>query len=105
VTVGQQLGVSVGTALLSTIFATAVTSYITAHLAAARIIGRQALTGLAQAHGYDTVFWWTAGIFAAGAVIGGALLRSGPLGQRRTPSPAPGAVATAQAEAGPALPA
>jgi EmrB/QacA subfamily drug resistance transporter len=105
VTVGQQLGASVGTALLSTIFATAVTSYITAHLAAARIIGRQALAGLALAHGYDTVFWWTAGIFAGGAVIGGALLRSGPLGQRRTPSPAPGAVATAQAEAGPALPA
>ena len=30
-----------------------------------------ALTGLALAHGYDTAFWWTAGIFAAGAVIGG----------------------------------
>jgi hypothetical protein len=31
---------------------------------AARIIGRQALTGLALAHGYDTAFWWTAGIFS-----------------------------------------
>jgi len=48
--------------LLSTIFAAAVTSYITAHLAAARVIGRQALTALALAHGYDTAFWWTAGI-------------------------------------------
>ena len=105
VTVGQQLGASVGTALLSTIFATAVTSYLTAHLAAARIIGRQALTGLAQAHGYDTVFWWTAGIFAGGAVIGGAVLRAGPLDQKRTPSPAPGAVTTARAEPGPAPPA
>jgi EmrB/QacA subfamily drug resistance transporter len=105
VTVGQQLGASVGTALLSTIFATAVTSYITAHLAAARIIGRQALTGLALAHGYDTVFWWTAGIFAGGAVIGGALLRSGPLGQRRTPPLAEAEAPTAQAKAGPALPA
>ena len=104
VTVGQQLGASVGTALLSTIFATAVTSYITAHLAAARIIGRQALTGLALAHGYDTVFWWTAGIFAGGAVIGGALLRSGPLGQRRTPPLAEAEAPTAQAKAGPALP-
>jgi MFS family permease len=100
-----QLGASVGTALLSTIFATAVTSYITAHLAAARIIGRQALTGLAQAHGYDTVFWWTAGIFAGGAVIGGALLRRGPLGQQRTPSLAEAEAPTAQAKAGPALPA
>src|SRR5690348_16890645 len=57
VTVGQQLGASIGTSLLSTLFAAAVTSYITANLAAARIIGRQALTGLALAHGYHTVFW------------------------------------------------
>jgi hypothetical protein len=39
------------------IFAGAVTSYVAAHLAAARIIGRPALTGLALAHGYDTAFW------------------------------------------------
>jgi len=87
VTVGQQLGASVRTSLLGTIFAAAVASYITAHLASARLIGRQALTGLALAHGYDIAFWWTAGIFAGGAVVGGALLRRGPLGQRRTPSP------------------
>jgi len=96
VTVGQMLGGSVGTSLLNTIFAAAVTSYLTAHLAAARLIGRPALTGLALAHGYDTAFWWMAGIFATGAVVGGALLRSGPLGQQRTPSPAHGGVVTAQ---------
>ena len=62
VTVGQQLGASIGTSLLNTIFASAVTSYLTANLASARIIGRQALTGLVLAHGYDTAFWWTAGI-------------------------------------------
>ena len=62
VTVGQQLGASVGTSLLNTIFAAAVTSYLAAHLAAARLIGRLALTGLALAHGYYTAFWWTAGI-------------------------------------------
>jgi EmrB/QacA subfamily drug resistance transporter len=86
VTVGQQLGASVGTSLLNTIFAAAVTSYITAHLASARLIGRPALTGLALVHGYDTAFWWTAGIFAGGAVIGGALLRSGPLATAATRS-------------------
>ena len=84
VTVGQMLGASVGTSLLNSIFAAAVTSYLTAHLAAARLIGRPALTGLALAHGYDTAFWWTAGIFATGAVVGGVLLRRGPLGQKRT---------------------
>ena len=56
VTVGQNLGASVGTSLLNTIFAAAVTSYLTAHLTAARLIGRPALTGLALAHGYDTAF-------------------------------------------------
>src|SRR2546430_16637551 len=100
VTVGQMLGGSVGTALLNTIFAAAVTSYITTHLASARLIGRQALTGLALAHGYDTGFWWIAGIFASGAVVGGLLLRPGPLGQRRTPSPAHDGATTAQAEGG-----
>jgi MFS family permease len=99
VTVGQMLGGSVGTALLNTIFAAAVTSYLAAHLAAARIAGRQALAGLALAHGYDTAFWSIAGIFAGGAVIGGVLLRRGPLGQQRTPSPASGAVPMTQAEA------
>ena len=105
VTVGQQLGASVGTSLLNTIFTAAVASYLAAHLAAARVIGRPALTGLALAHGYDTAFWWVAGIFAGGAVVGGALLRSGPLARTGTPSQAPVAVTTAHAKAGPAPPA
>ncbi len=97
VTVGQQLGASVGTSLLNTIFAGAITSYIAAHLAAARLLGRPALTGLALAHGYDTAFWWTAGIFAVGAVVGGLLLRPGPLAQQRTRSQADGRATAAQA--------
>jgi EmrB/QacA subfamily drug resistance transporter len=106
VTVGQQLGASVGTSLLNTIFAAAVTSYLTVHIASARVIGRPALAGLALAHGYDTAFWWTAGIFAAGAVIGGALLRRGPLRPASTPPPAhPEVTTAAQAKAGSALPA
>jgi hypothetical protein len=90
VTVGQQLGASIGTSLLNTIFAGTVTSYLAAHLASARVIGRQALNGLALAHGYDTAFWWTAGIFAAGAVISGALFRNGPLRPASAPSTAAG---------------
>jgi EmrB/QacA subfamily drug resistance transporter len=105
VTVGQQLGASVGTSLLNTIFASAVASYLAANIAAARLIGRHALTGLALAHGYHTAFWWTAGIFAGGAVIGGILLRSGPLVRKDTPSAAPGGVTTAQADASPIPPA
>jgi EmrB/QacA subfamily drug resistance transporter len=70
VTTGQQLGASIGTSLLNTIFASAVASYLVAHPASA---------ALAELHGYDTAFWWTAGIFAAGAVVGGILFRRGPL--------------------------
>jgi MFS family permease len=103
VTVGQMLGGSVGTALLNTIFASAVAAYLTAHLATAPITGRPALTGLALAHGYDTAFWWTAGIFATGAVIAGALLRRGPLVPLGSPSRAQAEVTTAGAETGPAL--
>jgi EmrB/QacA subfamily drug resistance transporter len=104
VTVGQQLGASVGTSLLNTIFAGAVASYLAANIAAARIIGRHAVTGLALARGYDTAFWWTAGIFAGGAVTAGVLFRRGPLRPASTPPPAPAEVTTAQAKADPARP-
>ena len=70
VTVGQQLGASIGTSLLNTVFASAVASYLAAHLATSSA-DRQTLTGLAVAHGYDTTFWWIAGILACGAIIGG----------------------------------
>jgi hypothetical protein len=103
VTVGQQLGASIGTSLLNTIFASAVTSYITLHIASAQVIGRAALTALALAHGYDTAFWWIAGIFAAGAIIGGSLLRRGPL--YRKDSPVQQDAGVMAPEAGPALPA
>jgi EmrB/QacA subfamily drug resistance transporter len=104
VTVGQQLGASIGTSLLNTIFASAVASYLTLHVASARLIGRQALLGQALAHGYDVAFWWIAGIFAGGAIVGGLLFRRGPLrlddGQVRQD-----AGVRAETEAGPVLPA
>jgi hypothetical protein len=73
---GQQLGGAIGTALLNTIAASAATSYLASHLR-----GRPSpeLVHLALVHSYTTVFWWCAGIFAAGAIICGALLRPGPL--------------------------
>ena len=102
VTVGQQLGASIGTSLLNTIFASAVTSYLTLHVASARLIGREALAGLALAHGYDTAFWWIAGIFAGGAIVGGLLFRRGPL-YRQDGQGQLAAGVMAGTEAGPAL--
>jgi len=89
VTVGQQLGASLGTSLLNTIFASAVA----AHLHAAGVASHT-LARLALAHGYDTAFWWAAGIFAAGAVIGVALLRGRPMVRATGPSRATGEAAT-----------
>jgi hypothetical protein len=79
---GQQVGGSIGTSLLNTIFAGAVAQYLTSHLSPATLVhGRPApsLTEMSLIHGYTTGFWVAAAIFGAGAVICGTLLRSGPL--------------------------
>ena len=83
--VGQQLGGSIGTALLNTIATSATASYLVGlHFSAAGLAspqGRQVLAA-AAVHGYTTAFWWTAGIFVAGAVVCGSLLRWGPLARQ-----------------------
>jgi hypothetical protein len=66
VTVSQQLGASIGTSLVNTIYATAIASYLVAHESSARFIGRAALNDLAVAHGYDIAFRWTCAIAAGG---------------------------------------
>jgi EmrB/QacA subfamily drug resistance transporter len=94
VNTGQQLGGSIGTALLNTIAATAVASYLTTHLAAgaaARSGPSAALRALALMHGYTTAFWWSAAIFAFGAVVASILFRWGPL-TRQGAASATGAV-------------
>src|SRR5258708_5710872 len=55
------------------------------HGSGARPKPTKALQATAAVHGYTTAFWWTAGIFAIGAVVCGSLLRRGPLaGQAET---------------------
>jgi EmrB/QacA subfamily drug resistance transporter len=98
VNTGQQLGGSIGTALLNTIAASATAGYLASHLHGAPT---PALQQLALVHGYTTAFWWCAGIFLAGAVLCGSLMRRGPLqGRPAAAAPAPaaaGAEATAVA--------
>jgi hypothetical protein len=67
----QQVGGSVGTALLNTLAATAATTFAAAHLS------NPQLAGLAAVHSYTVAFTWSAGIFVAGAIVVAALLRSG----------------------------
>ena len=64
VNTSQQVGGSLGLALLSTLFADAVSGYAAA-------AGTPVALAQAEAavHGYTTAFWWAAGILAAGAIV------------------------------------
>ena len=96
---GQQIGGSIGTSLLNTIFASAVAHYLTSHLSPATLVhGHPApsLTEMSLIHGYTTGFWVAAAIFGAGAVICGTLFRSGPL---RAPGPAAASAGAAAQQA------
>jgi MFS family permease len=69
VNVGQQVGGSIGTAMLSSIFASAVSAY------AAGKAPTAATHEAASVHGYRVAFWVSAGIFALGAVVVRTLMR------------------------------
>ncbi len=71
VNTSQQIGGSIGTALLSTLAASAATEFVTAHGPAHDVLCQ------AVVEGYTTAFWWAAGIFAIGALVCGSLLRPG----------------------------
>jgi MFS family permease len=71
----QQVGGSVGTSLLNTLAASAVSAYVLAHHAAATSVAT--LQAQATVHGYQVVFTYAAIFLMAGAVIAGLLLRRG----------------------------
>jgi EmrB/QacA subfamily drug resistance transporter len=71
----QQVGGSIGTALLNSIAATSLASYVTDH--AADNVPGALLQGQAAVHSYQVVFWICAGIFAIGGVICFLLIRVG----------------------------
>jgi EmrB/QacA subfamily drug resistance transporter len=74
VNTSQQVGGSVGTALLSTLFASAAASYASSHRGAAD------LGTAAPIHGYTTAFGWAAGIFAVGLLVALLVLPSTRIG-------------------------
>jgi EmrB/QacA subfamily drug resistance transporter len=63
VNTSQQVGGSVGTALLSTLFASSAAAYARDH------IHQPDVQAAALIHGYTTAFWWAAGVFAVGLVV------------------------------------
>jgi EmrB/QacA subfamily drug resistance transporter len=68
----QQVGGSIGTALLNTLAASAATDYLAGRDATSKLVQAQATI-----ESYTTAFWWSAGFFAAGAVLAFALFRRG----------------------------
>jgi EmrB/QacA subfamily drug resistance transporter len=85
VSASQQIGGSLGTALLSTIATSALSTYITgahAHVS-------QTLLAHAAVHADTTAFVWAAAIFAVGAVIAGSLFERGTKALEVEPGMAP----------------
>ncbi len=68
----QQVGGSIGTALLNTLAASAATDYLSGRDATSKLVQAQATI-----ESYTTAFWWSAGFFAAGALIAFVLFRPG----------------------------
>ncbi len=66
----QQVGGSIGTALLSSIFASSVAAYAAGKPRTPEVFNA------ATVHGYTVAFWIAAGVFAVGAVVVGTLMRS-----------------------------
>jgi EmrB/QacA subfamily drug resistance transporter len=67
VSASQQIGASLGTALLATFATSAAGHYI------AQGHGAPDLAARAAVHGYTVGFWWAAAIFAVGALVGAIL--------------------------------
>jgi hypothetical protein len=83
VNMSQQVGGSIGTAVLSTVFAGALTGYLSSHPAIA------GLRTAATVHGDMVAFYWAAGSFAVGLFVAVFVLpgRNERAGSWPTPSP------------------
>ncbi|MPY58011.1 MFS transporter [Streptomyces spongiae] len=68
----QQIGGSIGTALLNTLAASAATSYLEGKDVTSKVVQAQAAL-----ESYSTAYWWSAAFFAAGALITLLLYRRG----------------------------
>jgi hypothetical protein len=85
VNTAQQVGGSIGTALLNTIAATATTTYIVAH---AHGSPSHALVAAGQVHGFTVAIWWGVGIILLAAVLVAVLINgNGNRRQARSPQP------------------
>ncbi|NKQ24481.1 MFS transporter [Streptomyces galbus] len=76
VNTSQQVGGSIGTALLNTIATTSATSYVAAHL---RDPARRAqVVAEGTVHGYTVALWWAAGVMLLAGLVAVLLVTAGP---------------------------
>ena len=68
----QQIGASIGTALLNTIAATVTASYLALHASTDHVVAA------ATVHGYAVASGWAAGILVLAAVVGGVMIDAHP---------------------------
>jgi predicted MFS family arabinose efflux permease len=73
----QQVGASVGTALLNTIAATASAAYLATHVRHPGVVAQ------ATVHGFAIASWWAAGSLVLAAVVTGILIDAHPGQERR----------------------
>jgi EmrB/QacA subfamily drug resistance transporter len=71
VNTNQQIGGSIGTALLNTLASSAATNYLVGRTASPTVLAQ------AQLHSYSTAYWWSAGFFVVGLLLTGVLYRRG----------------------------
>lgn len=72
VNTAQQVGGSVGTALLNTIAASAAATFIVAH-------GHSPLAiAMGTVHGYTVAIWWAVGVLVLAAIVAGVLITTSP---------------------------
>jgi EmrB/QacA subfamily drug resistance transporter len=72
----QQVGASIGTALLATISVSAITNYVTDVAASGGNPSDPAVGLQAQVEGYTTAFTWAAALLVLGAVVSGLLIKA-----------------------------
>jgi hypothetical protein len=80
VNIAQQIGGSIGTALLNSIAASALTAYLVGRDAASRVVQADAAI-----HSYTVAFWCCSAIIAASALTCGLVLPAGKPQPRQPP--------------------
>jgi EmrB/QacA subfamily drug resistance transporter len=72
----QQIGASIGTALLATLSVSAISAALTDAAAAGKSLQDPTVGLSAQVHGYTTAFTWAAGLLVVGAIVSAVLIKA-----------------------------